>query len=67
MSIRNPDNTLPYAVDRNLVGALACISSATGHAIGFGPFEGRCPFNACCSKATNRFDSAAAPSVSRSP
>jgi DNA-binding winged helix-turn-helix (wHTH) protein len=39
MSNRDPDNTLPYAVDRNWSARSARISRVTGHAICFGPFR----------------------------
>ncbi len=39
MSNRDPDNTLPYAVDRNWSVRSARISRVTGHAICFGPFR----------------------------
>jgi DNA-binding winged helix-turn-helix (wHTH) protein len=39
MSNRDPDNTLPYAIDRNWSARSARISGATGHAICFGPFR----------------------------
>jgi DNA-binding winged helix-turn-helix (wHTH) protein len=39
MSNRDPDNTLPYVVDRNWSARSARISRATGHAICFGPFR----------------------------
>ena len=39
MSNRNPDNTLPYAVDRNWSARSARISHVAGHAISFGPFS----------------------------
>jgi DNA-binding winged helix-turn-helix (wHTH) protein len=39
MSSRNPDNTLPYAVDRNWSARSARISRVAGDAICFGPFR----------------------------
>jgi DNA-binding winged helix-turn-helix (wHTH) protein len=39
MSNRDPDNTLPYIVDRNWPVQSARISGVTGHAICFGPFR----------------------------
>ena len=39
MSNRDPDNTLPYVVDRNWLVPSARVGCATGHAICFGPFR----------------------------
>jgi DNA-binding winged helix-turn-helix (wHTH) protein len=39
MSNRNPDNTLPYVVDRNWSARPARISRVVGHTICFGPFR----------------------------
>jgi DNA-binding winged helix-turn-helix (wHTH) protein len=39
MSNRDPDNTLPYAVDRNWSARSARITCVVGHAICFGPFK----------------------------
>ena len=39
MSNRDPDNTLPYAADRNWSAWPARISRLAGHAICFGPFR----------------------------
>ena len=39
MSNRDPDNTFPYAVDRNWSARPARISRLAGHAICFGPFR----------------------------
>ena len=39
MSNRDPDNTLPYAVDRNWSARSVRIGRVAGHAICFGPFR----------------------------